>query len=82
MLCLHNCFQRLLVSHPYKNLMTFGGCRDDFMLVVGQNLGSSAGKDKPTEKHLFGMAKPKVSPTGAQLAYTPASDHSQTSSVL
>nr|XP_023660152.1 pleckstrin homology domain-containing family H member 2 isoform X1 [Paramormyrops kingsleyae]XP_023660153.1 pleckstrin homology domain-containing family H member 2 isoform X1 [Paramormyrops kingsleyae] len=51
---------RLLVSHPYKNLMTFGGCRDDFMLVVGQNLGSSAGKDKPTEKHLFGMAKPRI----------------------
>ncbi|XP_048858663.1 pleckstrin homology domain-containing family H member 2 isoform X2 [Brienomyrus brachyistius] len=51
---------RLLMSHPYKNLMTFGGCRDDFMLVVGQNLGSSAGKDKPTEKHLFGMTKPKI----------------------
>ncbi|XP_036402517.1 pleckstrin homology domain-containing family H member 2 [Megalops cyprinoides] len=51
---------RLLVSHPHKNLMTFGGCRDDFMLVVGQSIGSSAAKDKPTEKHLFSMAKPKI----------------------
>ncbi|KAI1894433.1 hypothetical protein AGOR_G00115760 [Albula goreensis] len=51
---------RLLVSHLHKNLMTFGGCRDDFMLVVGQSIGSSTGKDKPTEKHLFSMAKPKI----------------------
>ncbi|KAG7462638.1 hypothetical protein MATL_G00186960 [Megalops atlanticus] len=51
---------RLLVSHPHKNLMTFGGCRDDFMLVVGQSIGNSAAKDKPTEKHLFSMAKPKI----------------------
>uniref|UniRef100_A0A8C9TVC4 Pleckstrin homology, MyTH4 and FERM domain containing H2 n=1 Tax=Scleropages formosus TaxID=113540 RepID=A0A8C9TVC4_SCLFO len=51
---------RLLVSHSHKNLMTFGGCRDDFMLVVGQSLGSSTAKDKPTGKHLFVMEKPKI----------------------
>ncbi|XP_035255457.1 pleckstrin homology domain-containing family H member 2 [Anguilla anguilla] len=53
---------RLLVSHLHKNLMTFGGCRDDFMLVVGQNLGSGLAKDKskPMEKHMFSMAKPKI----------------------
>ncbi|KAJ8359681.1 hypothetical protein SKAU_G00162060 [Synaphobranchus kaupii] len=53
---------KLLVSHLHKNLMTFGGCRDDFMLVVGQNLGSGLAKDKPKpmEKHLFSMAKPKI----------------------
>ncbi|KAJ8418449.1 hypothetical protein AAFF_G00141580 [Aldrovandia affinis] len=51
---------KLLVSHLHKNLMTFGGCRDDFMLVVGQSIGSSTAKDKPTEKHLFTMAKPKI----------------------
>ncbi|KAG9344565.1 hypothetical protein JZ751_011236 [Albula glossodonta] len=58
----HNQHQepRLLVSHLHKNLMTFGGCRDDFMLVVGQSIGSSTAKDKPTEKHLFSMAKPKI----------------------
>ncbi|XP_041866886.1 pleckstrin homology domain-containing family H member 2 [Melanotaenia boesemani] len=45
---------KLLVSHPYKNLMTFGGCKQDFMLVVGQS------KDKPTEKHLFAMDASKI----------------------
>uniref|UniRef100_A0A665TYZ9 Pleckstrin homology domain containing, family H (with MyTH4 domain) member 2 n=1 Tax=Echeneis naucrates TaxID=173247 RepID=A0A665TYZ9_ECHNA len=48
---------KLLVSHPYKNLMTFGGCKQDFMLVVGQSGGT---KDKPTEKHLFAMDTSKV----------------------
>ncbi|MBN3298483.1 PKHH2 protein, partial [Amia calva] len=51
---------RLLVSYGHHNLMTFGGCRDDFMLVVGQSIGNSPIKDKPTEKHLFAMAKPKI----------------------
>uniref|UniRef100_A0A8C4EIV1 Pleckstrin homology domain containing, family H (with MyTH4 domain) member 2 n=1 Tax=Dicentrarchus labrax TaxID=13489 RepID=A0A8C4EIV1_DICLA len=50
-----------LVSHPYKNLMTFGGCKQDFMLVVGQSIGSNTSKDKPTEKHLFAMDVSKVS---------------------
>lgn len=35
--------------------MTFGGYRDDFMLVVNTQT-----KDKPTEKLLFAMAKVKV----------------------
>ncbi|CAN9500031.1 unnamed protein product [Ophioblennius macclurei] len=51
---------KLLVSHPYKTLMTFGGCKQDFMLVVGQSIGASAGKDKPTEKHLFAMNASKI----------------------
>lgn len=37
--------------------MTFGGYQDDFMLVVS----NTQTKDKPTEKLLFAMAKPKVS---------------------
>ncbi|XP_040906482.1 pleckstrin homology domain-containing family H member 2 [Toxotes jaculatrix] len=49
-----------LVSHPYKNLMTFGGCKQDFMLVVGQSVGANTGKDKPTEKHLFAMDTSRV----------------------
>lgn len=35
--------------------MTFGGYRDDFMLVVNTQT-----KDKSTEKLLFAMAKVKV----------------------
>ncbi|XP_049927890.1 pleckstrin homology domain-containing family H member 2 [Epinephelus moara] len=49
-----------LVSHPYKNLMTFGGCKQDFMLVVGQSISGNASKDKPTEKHLFAMDSSKI----------------------
>ncbi|KAL6101564.1 plekhh2 [Pungitius sinensis] len=45
-----------LASHSYRNLMTFGGCKQDFMLVVGQN----ASKDKPTEKHLFATDASKI----------------------
>ncbi|KAF7656122.1 hypothetical protein LDENG_00046070 [Lucifuga dentata] len=47
-----------LVSHPYKNLITFGGCKQDFMLVVGT--GASTTKDKPTEKYLFAMDSSKI----------------------
>lgn len=54
-------FQKPLVSHPYKNLMTFGGCKQDLMLVVGQSIGTNTSKDKPTEKHLFAMDASKVS---------------------
>lgn len=41
--------------------MTFGGCKQDFMLVVGQSISTNASKDKPTEKHLFAMDASKVS---------------------
>ncbi|KAM9847591.1 pleckstrin homology domain-containing family H member 2 [Aulostomus maculatus] len=50
-----------VVSHPYKHLMTFGGCKQDFMLVVVvQNTGNNATKDKPSEKHLFAMDASKI----------------------
>uniref|UniRef100_A0A3P8UK39 Pleckstrin homology, MyTH4 and FERM domain containing H2 n=1 Tax=Cynoglossus semilaevis TaxID=244447 RepID=A0A3P8UK39_CYNSE len=49
-----------LVSHSYKNLMTFGGCRQDFMLVLGHSVGANSTRDKPTEKHLFSMDSSKV----------------------
>uniref|UniRef100_A0A8C4SX41 Pleckstrin homology, MyTH4 and FERM domain containing H2 n=1 Tax=Erpetoichthys calabaricus TaxID=27687 RepID=A0A8C4SX41_ERPCA len=51
---------RPLMSYVHRNLMTFGGCRDDFMLVVGLAIGNGHIKDKPTEKHLFAMPKPKI----------------------
>ncbi|XP_044070664.1 pleckstrin homology domain-containing family H member 2 isoform X2 [Siniperca chuatsi] len=49
-----------LVSHTYKNLMTFGGCKQDFMLVVGESISTNTSKDKPTEKHLFAMDASKI----------------------
>ena len=53
--------QKPLVSLPYKNLGTFGGCNQDLMLVVGQSAGQNTSKDKPTERHLFAMPTSKVS---------------------
>uniref|UniRef100_A0A3B4B1G6 Uncharacterized protein n=1 Tax=Periophthalmus magnuspinnatus TaxID=409849 RepID=A0A3B4B1G6_9GOBI len=47
-----------MVSHSYKNLMTFGGHKQDFMLVVGQSTNGT--KDKPSEKHLFSMDSSKI----------------------
>ncbi|XP_070771772.1 pleckstrin homology domain-containing family H member 2 [Enoplosus armatus] len=49
-----------LASHSYKSLMTFGGCKQDFMLVVGQSVSTNTSKDKPTEKHLFAMDASKI----------------------
>ncbi|KAL0621106.1 Pleckstrin homology domain-containing family H member 2 [Plecturocebus cupreus] len=48
--------QRLIVSYVYKSLMTFGGYQDDFMVVIN----NTHSKDRPTEKLLFAMAKPKL----------------------
>ncbi|XP_004839422.1 pleckstrin homology domain-containing family H member 2 isoform X5 [Heterocephalus glaber] len=47
---------RLLVSYAHRSLTTFGGYQDDFMVVIN----NSHSKDKPTEKLLFTMAKPKI----------------------
>ncbi|KAM4042946.1 pleckstrin homology domain-containing family H member 2 [Anomaloglossus baeobatrachus] len=46
---------RLLLTYVHRSLMTFGGYRDDFMLVVNTQT-----KDKSTEKLLFAMAKVKI----------------------
>uniref|UniRef100_A0A670K7C4 Pleckstrin homology, MyTH4 and FERM domain containing H2 n=1 Tax=Podarcis muralis TaxID=64176 RepID=A0A670K7C4_PODMU len=55
------------ITYLYKNLMTFGGYQDDFMLVVN-NVHT---QEKQTEKLLFAMAKPKVGMlTGPLLSYT------------
>lgn len=55
------CVQKLLVSHAYKNVMMFGGCKQDFMLVVEQKVGTSNSKDRATVKHLFAMDASEVS---------------------
>uniref|UniRef100_A0A8C1ZXL1 Pleckstrin homology domain containing, family H (with MyTH4 domain) member 2 n=1 Tax=Cyprinus carpio TaxID=7962 RepID=A0A8C1ZXL1_CYPCA len=47
---------KVLASYPYKSIVTFGACGQDFMLSSGTNTS----KDKSTEKHLFAMAPSKV----------------------
>ncbi|KAM9148739.1 pleckstrin homology domain-containing family H member 1 [Pangshura tecta] len=49
----------LKLSYAYLSVLTFGGCRDDFMIVVSQEKDRSSGK-KSTEKLLFTMAAPKI----------------------
>lgn len=46
-----------LARYPYSSVMTFGGCQDDFMLVVGieDTLAPSS-----EQKLLFAMSKPKI----------------------
>uniref|UniRef100_A0A670XQR0 Pleckstrin homology, MyTH4 and FERM domain containing H2 n=1 Tax=Pseudonaja textilis TaxID=8673 RepID=A0A670XQR0_PSETE len=50
-------FVRLILTYLYKNLVTFGGFQEDFMLVVN-NMST---EEKHTEKLLFTFPKPKVS---------------------
>ncbi|XP_067413879.1 pleckstrin homology domain-containing family H member 1 isoform X3 [Emydura macquarii macquarii] len=49
----------LKLSYAYRSVLTFGGCRDDFMIVVSQVKDRSSGKNS-TEKLLFTMAAPKI----------------------
>uniref|UniRef100_A0A8C3LMZ2 Pleckstrin homology, MyTH4 and FERM domain containing H1 n=1 Tax=Chrysolophus pictus TaxID=9089 RepID=A0A8C3LMZ2_CHRPC len=49
----------LKFSYSYSSVLTFGGCRDDFMIVVSQIKERSSGKNS-TEKLLFTMAIPKI----------------------
>ncbi|XP_048061581.1 LOW QUALITY PROTEIN: pleckstrin homology domain-containing family H member 2 [Megalobrama amblycephala] len=51
---------RVLASYPYKSIVTFGACGQDFMLVVALSSGTNTSKDKSTEKHLFAMTPSKV----------------------
>uniref|UniRef100_A0A6Q2WYD8 Pleckstrin homology, MyTH4 and FERM domain containing H1 n=1 Tax=Esox lucius TaxID=8010 RepID=A0A6Q2WYD8_ESOLU len=48
----------LLATYSYQSVITFGGCRDDLMVVVSQNKEQGGGK-KSVEKLVFAMAKPK-----------------------
>ncbi|XP_044870262.1 pleckstrin homology domain-containing family H member 1 isoform X3 [Mauremys mutica] len=49
----------LKLSYAYPSVLTFGGCRDDFMIVVSQGKDRSSGKNS-TEKLLFTMAAAKI----------------------
>lgn len=48
-----------LVTYPYQSVITFGGCKEDFMLVVSLIKDQALGK-KTVDKLLFAMAKPKI----------------------
>uniref|UniRef100_A0A8L0DSG5 Pleckstrin homology domain containing, family H (with MyTH4 domain) member 1 n=1 Tax=Oncorhynchus mykiss TaxID=8022 RepID=A0A8L0DSG5_ONCMY len=49
----------LLVTYSYQSVITFGGCRDDLMVVVSQTKEQGGGK-KSVEKLVFALPKPKV----------------------
>lgn len=42
------------VGYPYTNVLTFGGCQEDFMLVVTQN------EQQHSQKFIFVLSKPKI----------------------
>ena len=47
-----------IARYPYSSVMTFGGCQDDFMLVVSaEDTLQSASNE---QKLLFAMSKPKI----------------------
>uniref|UniRef100_A0A672IYS9 Pleckstrin homology domain containing, family H (with MyTH4 domain) member 1 n=1 Tax=Salarias fasciatus TaxID=181472 RepID=A0A672IYS9_SALFA len=48
-----------LVTYSYQSVITFGGCREDFMVVTSQQREPGVGK-KSVEKLVFAMAKPKI----------------------
>ncbi|XP_077096211.1 pleckstrin homology domain-containing family H member 1 isoform X2 [Siphateles boraxobius] len=46
-------------TYPYQSVITFGGCKEDFMLVISQIKDQGLGK-KTVDKLLFALAKPKI----------------------
>lgn len=42
------------VRYPYTSVLTFGGCQEDFMLVVTQN------EQQLSQKLIFSLSKPKI----------------------
>uniref|UniRef100_A0A8C5EXR2 Pleckstrin homology, MyTH4 and FERM domain containing H1 n=1 Tax=Gouania willdenowi TaxID=441366 RepID=A0A8C5EXR2_GOUWI len=58
-LCVLDYTMHTLLTYSYQSVITFGGCRDDFMVVTGQPKEPGCGK-KNVEKLIFAMAKPKI----------------------
>uniref|UniRef100_A0A673CIH7 Pleckstrin homology domain containing, family H (with MyTH4 domain) member 1 n=1 Tax=Sphaeramia orbicularis TaxID=375764 RepID=A0A673CIH7_9TELE len=58
-LCVLDHTMHTLVTYSYQSVITFGGCRDDFMAVMSQQREPGVGK-KSVEKLVFAMAKPKI----------------------
>lgn len=44
----------VIVRYQYNSIVTFGGCQDDFMLVVCPE------ENEPSQKLLFALSKPKI----------------------
>ena len=54
-------FQRLMCRYRYKSVVTFGGWKDDFMLVVNQSImRGGATVEQGTQRLLFVMSREKV----------------------
>ncbi|KAK3554792.1 hypothetical protein QTP70_033487, partial [Hemibagrus guttatus] len=70
---------KLLVSFSHKNIVTFGGCRQDYVLVVTQSSGSNTAREKPTKKHLFTMSTFKIRELTLLMASYINSSHQQKS---
>lgn len=45
---------QVIASYSYHQVLTFGGCQEDFMLVINTDDGSRS------QKLLFSLSKPKV----------------------
>lgn len=45
----------VIASYTYRQVLTFGGCQEDFMLVINTDDGLRS------QKLLFSLSKPKVS---------------------
>ncbi|XP_068608263.1 LOW QUALITY PROTEIN: pleckstrin homology domain-containing family H member 1 [Brachionichthys hirsutus] len=58
-LCVLDCAMRTLATHSYQSVITFGGCRDDFMVVSSRQREPGVGR-KSVEKLLFAMTKLKI----------------------
>uniref|UniRef100_A0AAQ5ZJU5 Pleckstrin homology, MyTH4 and FERM domain containing H1 n=1 Tax=Amphiprion ocellaris TaxID=80972 RepID=A0AAQ5ZJU5_AMPOC len=67
-LCVLDYTMHTLVTYSYQSVITFGGCRDDFMVVTSQQREPGVGK-KSVEKLVFAMAKPKLEVTDKCLKY-------------
>ena len=61
---LYSFFQKPVSTYSYRSLVTFGGCKEDLMLVVlASNEGpdfSISPKKAKTQRMLFSMSIPKV----------------------
>ncbi|XP_033635880.1 pleckstrin homology domain-containing family H member 1-like isoform X2 [Asterias rubens] len=49
-----------LAKHTFQSMVTFGGCRDDFMIVLSRSVTKEVLREQGTEKLLFSMTKTKV----------------------
>lgn len=54
-------FQRLMCRYRYKHVVTFGGWKEDFMLVVNQSIMRGGNTvEQGTQRLLFVMSRGKV----------------------